>query len=365
MAGQIQGIFKEKFSPFLRAKLEEARKAKGETSDIVRVIEGQYLKNPREEMIEETTERRRHYEADMPITHNGRQLRGVERLYRRVVLVEPTTACAAHCRWCLRGQYPVMSLSEEELRWIAQYCGGKEVRDDIREVLITGGDPLMVPDRLNFLIDALQIEAPNVKIVRIGSRVPIHDPERVEANLLHSLRPRNGLRLEIGTHINHSAELFEEVRNAYRRLQDNGLRIYNQSVLLKGINDTDKELVSLFDELRYIGIETHYLFHCIPMRGMAHHRTSVKKGLNLIRNLTSSGDISGRCKPMFTAMTDLGKITLYDGIIIAREKENILLRSGYKLDDRLRWNPLWKMPESASVTEDGCLNVWYRDASNE
>jgi lysine 2,3-aminomutase len=365
MAGQIQGIFKEKFSPFLRTKLEEARKTEGEKSDTVRVIEGQYLRDAREELIEETTERRRHYEADMPITHNGRQLRGVERLYRRVVLIEPTTACAAHCRWCLRGQYPVMSLSEEELQWIAQYCGGKEVKDDIREVLITGGDPLMVPDRLDFLIEALQAEAPNVKIVRIGSRVPIHDPERVGPNLLHALRPRSGLRVEIGTHINHSAELFEEVKNSYQRLQDNGLRIYNQSVLLKGINDTKKELVTLFDELRYIGIETHYLFHCIPMRGMAHHRTSVNKGLDLIRNLTSSGDISGRCKPMFTAMTDLGKVTLYDGVIIAREGRNILLRSGYRFDDRVKWNPVWKLPESASVSEDGYMNVWYRDSDSE
>lgn len=101
------------------------------------------------------------------------------------------------------------------------------------------------------------------------------------------------------------------------------------------------------------------------MRGMAHHRTSVKKGLDLIRNLSSSGDISGRCKPMFTAMTDLGKITLYDGIIIARQNDSILLRSGYKLNDRLKWNPLWKIPKSASVTEEGYMNVWYRDSTEE
>ncbi len=230
-----------------------------------------------------------------------------------------------------------------------------------QKVLITGGDPLMVPDRLDFLIDSLVKHAPNIRVVRIGSRVPIHDPARVNDSLLHALRKREGLRIELGTHINHAAELFLEVKAAYQRLKDNGLTIYNQSVLLKGVNDTPRELADLFDELRYLGIEAHYLFHCIPMRGMNHHRTTVEKGLSLIRSLTSSGVISGRCKPMFTAMTDLGKITLYDGVVIRREDKRILLQSQYSYEERKKWNPLWELPSSASVDKKGNMQVFYLD----
>ncbi len=365
MAGQIQGIFKEKFSPFLTAKLEEARRTQGKDSVIARVIEQQYLKNPLEDMAPSDDERRRHYEADMHIMYEGKQLKGLERLYRRVVLIEPTTVCAAHCRWCLRGQYPIMSLSEEELETIARYCGDKQVSSEVREVLVTGGDPFMIPDRLDFLIDSLVKYAPNIQIVRIGSRVPIHDPERVNDALLHALRKRGRLRIELGTHVNHATELFPEVKAAYQRLRDNGVTIYNQSVLLKGVNDTAEELIELFDELRYVGIETHYLFHCIPMRGMNHHRTSLEKGLRLIREITSCGDISGRCKPMFTAMTDLGKITLYDGVILKREGNRVLLQSHYSFADRTKWNPLWKLPEAASVDKDGYMRVWYLDGAED
>jgi lysine 2,3-aminomutase len=365
MAGQIEGIFKEKFSPFLLKKLEEARQKDGPSSAVVRVIESQYLKNPLEDVTLSEDERRRHYEADMHIEYEGKKLRGLERLYRRVVLIEPTTVCAAHCRWCLRGQYPIASLTEDELLTIARYCGDSKVSGELREVLVTGGDPFMVPDRLDFLIDSLAQHAPNIKIVRIGSRVPIHDPERVNDALLHALRKREGLRIELGTHVNHATELFPEVRAAYQRLRDNGVVIYNQSVLLKGVNDTSQELMDLFDGLRYTGIETHYLFHCIPMRGMNHHRTSLEKGLRLIREITSSGDISGRCKPMFTAMTDLGKITLYEGVILKREGHRVLLQSHYSYEDRVRWNPLWQKPESVLIDKDGYMQVWYLDSPDE
>ena len=361
----MEGIFKEKFSPFLTAKLEEARRTEGKGSAVVRVIERQYLRDALEEVKPSEDERRRHYEAEMHIMFEGKQLKGLERLYRRVVLIEPTTVCAAHCRWCLRGQYPIMSLSETELETIARYCGSKDVAGEVREVLITGGDPFMIPDRLDFLIDSLVKHAPNIRIVRIGSRVPIHAPERVDDVLLHALRKRGDLRIELGTHVNHATELFPEVKEAYQKLRAHGLTIYNQSVLLKGVNDTPEQLVELFDELRYVGIETHYLFHCIPMRGMNHHRTSLEKGLRLIREVTSCGDISGRCKPMFTAMTDLGKITLYDGVILKRDGNRVLLQSHYSFEDRVRWNPMWKLPESASVGKDGYMQVWYLDGVDD
>jgi len=115
-----------------------------------------------------------------------------------------------------------------------------------------------------------------------------------------------------------------------------------------------------------LGIEAHYLFHAVPMRGTSHFRTSVDTGLNLARQITSCGIFSGRAKPMFAAMTDIGKIVFYEGTILERDKgsNRILLKSGYQLEERLKWNPSWRMPSSASVDKDGYLNVWYLDGAD-
>jgi lysine 2,3-aminomutase len=363
MAGQTRGEFKELISPFLRRKLAE-HQGEGEVdATLRRVIELQYVKSPLEAAIR-PEEMRRHYEADMTPLHDGVQLRGVERLYRRVVVVEPTTVCAAHCRWCLRGLYPVLNLSKDELIRTARYCGDPQVNADVREVLVTGGDPLMAPDSLEVLLDALVEHAPNVRVVRLGSRVPLQAPERVNARLLEVLRSRPPVRLELGIHVNHALELFPEVEDALARLRDVGMVVYNQNVLLRGVNDSMDALVELFDAIRYLGIEAHYLFHAVPMRGQSHHRTSIARGLELIRRLTSSGRISGRSKPMFTAMTDVGKVTLYDGVIERRAGERVLLRTAYRYDDRLAWNPQWKQPASVVIDDDGSMKVWYLDGAD-
>ena len=119
--------------------------------------------------------------------------------------------------------------------------------------------------------------------------------------------------------------------------------------------------------MRDNGIEAHYLFHAIPMQGMRHHRTSVKKGAELAMRLSASGEFSGRAKPHYALMTDIGKIVLYDGAIIAhRPSDNsLLLRSGYRLEDRKKWNPSWRIPASVQVDDEGFMCVWYKDGEDE
>ncbi|ALG08378.1 radical SAM protein [Kibdelosporangium phytohabitans] len=354
MAGAKHGVFHEKTSPFLREKMAESP---------VDFLRRQYLVDPAESAVKDL-EVDRHYHSEVETVFEGRALRGVEKLYRRLVLVEPTSVCAAHCRWCIRGQYDTFTLNEEELDRVARYCGTAPENQDVREVLVTGGDPLMLVDRLDFLLDAIERHAPNVRVVRIGTRVPLQDPRRVDDRMAHALRPRSTFRIEIATHVNHPGELFSEVREAYQRLQDAGAVIYDQTVLLRGVNDNLDTLVELVEELRELRIEMHYLFHCVPIRGMDHHRTSLAEGLRLARLLTSSGRTSGRAKPMFTAMTDIGKITLYEGTILDRDGDGrVLLRSGYSHQDRLRWTPNWRLPSSAHVDEDGLLRVWYLDST--
>jgi lysine 2,3-aminomutase len=365
MAGQRQGVFKEKLSTFLRRKYEEAKDRPGRDGDVARMIERQYLYDEREEEVA-VVEKRRHYEAEIHRTFQGKPLRGIEKLYRRTVIIEPTTICAAHCRWCLRGRYDILNLSEDELVQVARYCGEAKENRDVREVLITGGDPLMIPDRLEILLNALVQYAPNVDVFRVGTRVPLHDPARVDDRLLDIVARYGSIRrLELGIQVNHCAELFPEVEEAIGKLKRAGVTVYDQSVLLRDLNDSIDVLATLTDRLRYLGVEAHYLFHCVPLRGMHHHRTSVSKGLQLVRQLTSSGYASGRCKPMYTLMTDVGKVTLYEGTILKRERGRLLLQTHYVAADRKAWNPSWSLPDSAYVDEDGYLRVWYLDGSDD
>jgi hypothetical protein len=129
-------------------------------------------------------ERRRHYESEITLQFNGQPLAGVERLYRRTALLEPTTVCAAHCRWCLRGQYPVKTLSEAEIVNAARYFGAAEECAEVDEILITGGDPLMAPKLLRIAFQGSCRHAPNIRTIRIGTRVPFQDPDRINDDLL-------------------------------------------------------------------------------------------------------------------------------------------------------------------------------------
>lgn len=363
VAGQKHGIFRELISPFLQGKLDQARARYGVASVQYQVLARQYIASPAEADIH-TSDRRRHYEADVAVEVDGKPLKGVERLYRRIALIEPTTACAAHCRWCLRGQYDAFTLRKEDVDIALQYFA---LDTDIREVLITGGDPLMASKMLDYTLNGIAERVPNVEIVRIGTRIPMQDPQRIDGDLLKTLRAVRPFRLEMGIHVCHPSEFWPESRRALKTLIESGIRLYNQHPLLKGVNDDRETLFELYDLMRCIGVEAHYLFHAIPMRGMAHHRTSIDKGFALIRALTSGGQFSGRAKPHYCAMTDIGKVVLYHGSILERDEVNgmVLLGSGYREEDRIRYNPSWRSSQSVIVDDEGYMNVWYPDGIDD
>ena len=366
MAGARGGEFRELISPFLRAKIDEAAAQFGQASRQYLALSRQYVRSPLEQVVS-GEDRRRHYESEITIAFEGRPVIGVERLYRRTILIEPSTVCAAHCRWCLRGQYPIQTMARDDIEHAARYIGSAGLADDIDEVLVTGGDPLMSLPLLSHTIDALRRFAPNVRILRIGSRVPFQDPERVNDAMLELFDRQSGLRLELGVNVNHPVEFWPESVAALQRLQQVGFRIYNQHPLLKGVNDDRDTLIAHYSKLRDLDIEAHYLFHAIPLRGMAHHRTSLARGLELANMLGSNGEFSGRGKPRFAVLSDIGKIVVYhDTVVDHRAADNsLLLRSGFRLEDRLRWNPSWKPPRDAIVDADGMLMTWYRDGRDD
>jgi lysine 2,3-aminomutase len=366
MAGiDKNGHFPEKISPFLSQKMEGIAEQFGKESEQYLALARQYMRSPLEEAAGFHEDNDRHWHATLQVAPEASQLNGLERLYKKSVVVEPTMICAAHCRYCLRGRYDSFTLNESELNQIAKYCGAPSVADELEEILITGGDPFLVPDKLAFFVSKLREYAPNIKIVRIGTRLISQNPDRISNKIYDMFKYTEGIRFEVATQINHACEIFEESEAVIARLRSLGVTIYSQNIVLKGINDNVQSLAQLYLKMRVLGIEPHYLFHCVPMKGMHHFRTSVAKGLELIRGLTNSGIISGRIKPMYAAMTDIGKITLYEGVIKEKRADGyILLQSNYSVDDRLRWNPHWQMPATASVGENGMLQVAYLDGED-
>lgn len=360
--------FPEILSPFLRGKLDALERAHGIRSPEYLSIARQYLYHPAE-ASEQDHAAFRHYNADMYVSHEEQSAHaGVERLYRRTILMELTTACVANCRWCLRSNYRRFALKSDQISRNVRFFGSPELRDDISEILITGGDPLTSIQRLGFTLDEIVRHAPNIRIVRIGSRAFTQNPGLINEEVERIfIKHREHFRIEIGTLINAPAEFWPESVAAIHRLQEIGVRFYLQHPLLKGVNDSLEVLEVLYDLVRQHGIEPHYLFHCVPMAGQSHHRTSVDRGLALVRRLTSGGRFSGRAKPRYTLMTEIGKITLWEGTILERDPvgKRLLLQSGYRLAERMRYNPVYTLPPSARVDGEGLLRVWYPDGVDD
>jgi lysine 2,3-aminomutase len=209
-----------------------------------------------------------------------------------------------------------------------------ESRPEIREILVSGGDPLTADDgKLDDLFAKLRKARPGI-LIRLCSRVPVTDPKRLQSQTIGLLRRFKPLR--VVTHINHPKELSPEARGAMASLVEAGLPVHVQTVLLKGINDSAEPLALLFRECLDLGLSPYYLFQLDLAPGTAHFRVPLRRGLAIYRDL--GRQISGLALPIYAV--DLpgggGKIRLTEETI-AGEKDGVFLLKGY--DGRL-----WKYP---------------------
>lgn len=352
--------FKENISRHLLAKMERLKQQYGPESKEYLALANQYIYNPQEEIHEGREVNLKHYEAgdSEAAPHN------VERLYKRHCCIEITFSCCANCRFCLRSNYERFTLTEENMEQIAQYL--KSIHAE--EVLITGGDAFCAPVKLSQLVSKITTIAPNVQIFRIATRMITQAPELISEkvfNLLEVLSKTK--RVEVATQINSHLELKddEDVARVVRKIQSYGILIYSQNVFLKGVNDTPEQLIELYHEMRLLGIEAHYLFHAIPMISSHHHRPTVDKMIQCYEALVNSGQVTGRSKPILALMTDIGKITLTPRNVIHYVKgEVIRCKSNYKYEDRIAYNPDWKLPQNAQIDEDGYLIIDYVDGED-
>ena len=212
-------------------------------------------------------------------------------------------------------------------------------------------------------MDKIIKEAPNIRIIRIGTRLPVQNPEYLNNKILEFFSDnRNKVYFEVALQINHVIEFQEETERCIRELQSVGVTIYSQNVLLKDVNDSMESLIQLYDTLRYQRVESHYLFHPVPIVRTAQFRMPLTRFLQFSKELTASGEIPGRCKPMFSIMTDVGKCTLYHGTIGGKSPEGFYdIYTGYSLEERYKWNPNYRLPEGTRVDKAGKIIVKYLD----
>ncbi len=260
-----------------------------------------------------------------PFREEG-EVPGLTHRYPDRVLFTLTTFCAVYCRHCMRKrifQEGERARTKEEIDRFLDYVRQHE---EVRDVLISGGEPLSVSEeKLEYLLSNLR-KIPHVEIVRFGTRLPVLAPQRFFddrfLDLLEKYSP-----IWVNTHFNHPKEITEEAEEAIDRLLRRGVPVNNQTVLLKGVNDRPEVMLELFRRLLRIKVRPVYLFHCDPVKGALHFRTSLQKGIEIMEYLR--GKISGMGIPTYAV--DLpggkGKVPISPNYILKAEGNTFLFRS--------------------------------------
>jgi len=241
------------------------------------------------------------------------------------VLFLVTHMCSTYCRHCTRRRTvgeEDFAISEAEIDAAVDYIAGNKA---IRDVLISGGDPLTLSDeKLENIIARLR-SIDHVEIIRIGTRVPVVMPMRITPELLAMLRKYHPIW--INTHFNHPKEITPASIKACTDLVDAGIPLGNQSVLLRGINDNTETMKELLLKLVKMRVRPYYLYQCDLSQGLGHFRTEVEKGIEIIQNLT--GNISGYAVPKYVIDSPHGggKIPINPEYVLSTDEGKIVMRN--------------------------------------
>lgn len=279
--GEVIDRFSLSVSPAMRAAMLEASSADP--------IYRQFIPSTEENRITED-------ELNDPIGDDAHSpMPGIVHRYPDRVLLKVTNSCPVYCRFCFRrervGRHDE-SISKQELYAALGYIANNE---DVWEVILTGGDPLLLsPRRLGPIIKHL-VAISHVKVIRLHSRVPIVTPRSISDELISILDCNKAVYLVL--HCNHYQEISEDTREACRKLSRSGVVMLSQTVLLRDINDAAADLTRLFRELVAIRVKPYYLHHGDLARGTSHFRTTLEAGRQLMSEIR--GTISGLCQPTY------------------------------------------------------------------
>lgn len=259
-----------------------------------------------------------HEETDSPVP-------GLTHRYPDRVLLLVTDKCSMYCRHCTRRRFAGQNDKSLPMAQIEKAIEYIEKTPVIRDVLISGGDPLLLSDeKLEQIIKRLRA-INHVEIIRIGSRVPVVMPQRITPQLVDMLKKYHPIWLN--THFNHPNEITEESRKACELLANAGIPLGNQTVLLRGINDCMYVMKKLMHELVKIRVRPYYIYQCDLSNGIKHFRTRVSKGIEIIEGLR--GHTSGFAVPTFVidAPGGGGKIPIMPNYVISNAENKIILRN--------------------------------------
>ncbi len=259
-----------------------------------------------------------HEDVDSPVP-------GLTHRYPDRVLLLVTNICSMNCRHCTRRRlvgFEDVHMSAAHIDKAIDYI---RRTPEVRDVLISGGDPLVLTDEmLEGIIKKLRA-IDHVEIIRIGTRTPVVMPMRITDKLVGMLKKYHPIY--VNTHFNHPKELTAEAREACRKLADAGIPLGNQSVLLKGINDCPQTMKKLVHELLMARVKPYYIYQCDLSVGISHFRTTVSKGIEIIENLR--GHTSGMAVPTFVvdAPGGGGKTPVMPNYLISMNDRRVVLRN--------------------------------------
>ena len=250
---------------------------------------------------------------------------GLVHRYPDRVLLLVSDFCASYCRYCTRSRMvgsASFMMTDALLEKVADYLASHK---KIRDVLISGGDPLtMATPRLERIIARIR-KVPNIELVRLGTRVPILLPMRIDEDLLAMLRKYHPVFMSI--HFNHAKEITREVKKACEMIADAGIPMGSQTVLLKGINDRPAVMKKLMHELIKIRVRPYYIYQCDPVVGTSHMRTPLSVGVRIMERLR--GHTTGYAVPTFVidGPGGGGKIPVGPNYVLSHEDGKVFLRN--------------------------------------
>ena len=259
-----------------------------------------------------------HEDTDSPV-------HGLTHRYPDRVLFLVTDQCSMYCRHCTRRRFAGQNDTSVPTSQVDACIDYIRRHPEVRDVLLSGGDALLISDeKLEYIISELR-KIEHVEIVRIGSRTPVVMPQRITPELVNMLRKYHPIWLN--THFNHPSEITKESAEACARLADAGIPLGNQTVLLAGINDCVHIMTDLVHELVKIRVRPYYIYQCDLSQGLEHFRTPVSKGIEIIEGLR--GHTSGYCVPTFVvdAPGGGGKTPVMPNYVISQSPGKVILRN--------------------------------------
>ncbi|MEX1382347.1 lysine 2,3-aminomutase [Lutibacter sp.] len=259
-----------------------------------------------------------HEDVDSPVP-------GLTHRYPDRALLLVTHECSMYCRHCTRRRIVGdvdENMAKGHLEKAFEYIRNTP---EIRDVIISGGDPLILSDqKIDYILSELR-KIDHIEIIRIGSRMPVVLPQRITEEFCEIIKKHHPVY--INTHFNHPKEITEDAKIACEKLANAGVNLGNQSVLLKGVNDCPNIMKKLSHELLKIRVRPYYIYQCDLSEGISHFRTKVSKGIEIIENLR--GHTSGLAVPTFVvdAPGGGGKIPVMPNYLISQNKKKVVLRN--------------------------------------